>query len=358
MKMYSSRTVNSECVNSQNPFGFHLSDGAIYNYLTGDEYMDTFGAWNWELIPGITVDMFGTPLSCNRVKRKGKKEFVGGATDDNIGIAVMDYMNPIHGNLAFKKTAFFFPSGYAIQVGLTHSRNKTAPLVTVLDQRRRNGNIYISGRLRNTNSMYESKATSSIWHDNMGYYFPNAETIYVNSKPRAADWASIGISRGNEMHQLWTSYIKHSNTLTNNRLLTQYVVQPGISLDEFNEKIHNNKGSNKIPIQLDFKESSSYIHAAYSAADKTIAIAFWAPGNYSSSWWGKSLIIESTKPCVLLFRKLGSNKYRITIADPSQTLLDLNLSFTMAGGTRLIKIKFPTGNNAGKGVVVETIMCF
>ncbi|KAI9485213.1 MAG: chondroitin AC/alginate lyase [Benjaminiella poitrasii] len=344
MKMYSTRTVNSECVNSQNPLGFHLSDGAIFNYLTGDEYVDTFGAWNWEMVPGTTVDAYGTPLICSKLKRKGKSDFVGGVTDGNTGITVMDYVNPINGNLAFKKTAFFFPAGYAIQVGPVTSKNTTAPLITVLDQRRRNGDIYVAGRLRNTNTTYATPASSSIWHDNIGYYFPTAEVLYVDSKPRASDWEKIGLSHGQEEQQLWTSYVKHANTSTSG-LLTQYVVLPAISADDFHTQILERT----VPIVLDFKTGSTLASAAYSAADRVIAVAFWTAGTYRLPW--KSIKIKATQPCVLLLRKIRKNRYRVTVADPSQILTNMKLTLTRKNRSRSIHIDFPTDNLAGKGVI-------
>ena len=66
LRMFSSRTQNTECVNDQNvsiindvvhtrrsyddtiqPLGFHLSDGTLYTYLQGDEYEDIAAAWDW-----------------------------------------------------------------------------------------------------------------------------------------------------------------------------------------------------------------------------------------------------------------------------------------------------------------------
>ncbi|KAI8971789.1 galactose mutarotase-like domain-containing protein [Mycotypha africana] len=345
LKMYSSRTINSECLNAQNPFGFHLSDGAIFNYLTGDEYVDTFAAWNWDLVPGITVDYGGTALTCSSVKKKGRKAFVGGATDGNTGIAVMDYLNPTNSNLAFKKTFFFFPSGYAVQLGPITSKNTSAPLITVLDQKRRNGDIYVSGKLRNTDTTYTvTGGTNSIWHDNIGYYFPTSEVLYVDSKPRKFDWSSIGISTGTSDAQLFTSYIKHSKT-SSTGLLTQYIVQPNITANKFNDFV----GSGTIPIALDFKASSPQVNAAYSAADKSIAVAFWTAGTYVAPW--NSVSFTTDNPCILLFRETSTNTYRLTIADPSQSLSSIKLSITIAGATRTTTATLPTGNKAGRYTV-------
>ncbi|KAG5649680.1 hypothetical protein H0H81_002521 [Sphagnurus paluster] len=56
LKMFYKRTMNTECVNTQNPFGFHLADGVLRTYLRGDEYEDIAASWDWDLIPGTTVD--------------------------------------------------------------------------------------------------------------------------------------------------------------------------------------------------------------------------------------------------------------------------------------------------------------
>ncbi|KAG1105926.1 hypothetical protein G6F42_016907 [Rhizopus arrhizus] len=344
MKMYSTRTINSECLNVQNPYGFHLSDGAIHNYITGDEYVDTFGAWDWDLVPGITVDYGGTPLQCTKVKNKGKKAFVGGATDGNTGIAVMDYLNPQNENLAFKKTVFFFPSGYAVQVGPVTSKNTDAPLVTVLDQRRRNGDIYVSGNLRNTDTTYATTKSNSVWHDRIGYYFPTSENLFVNSKPKASNWSDIGISEGTETQQLWTSYIKHASTTTTG-LLTQYVVQPDISASTFNAKV----AAGNIPIALAFSASSPQVNAAYSAADKSIAAAFWTAGTYVTPW--NSVTITTDNPCIFTFRETKDGTYRLTVADPTQTLSSVKLTIKIGSVTKSTTATLPTGVTAGRYVV-------
>lgn len=351
MKMYSTRTINSECVNVENPYGFHLSDGAIYNYLTGDEYVDVFGAWNWQLVPGITVDVGTTPLTCHKLKAKGKKSFVGGATDGNTGIAVVDFLNPFNGKLSFKKTAFFFPSGYAIQLGSVMSKNATAPLVTVLDQRKRNGDIYVAGTVLNTNTFYDAVKVNSIWHDKIGYYFPTAEDVHVDSTPRNGNWNAIGISKGTEQQQLWTSYINHNNgnSSATSGLLTQYVVQPNIEQGTFQDTVDNDR----IPISLDYKEINPQVSAAYSEADDTMAIAFWTAGVYVTPW--KSTTITSDQPCVLLLRQIDAttNAYNVTVADPSQ-LLNTTIKIDITVGSfsaKSLNVSLPTGNMAGKDVV-------
>ena len=95
-----------------------MSDGALYTYLTGNEYEDIQGAWDWQLIPGTTVDYNATALVCGQVGFAGKQTFVGGVSDGNVGIGVMRYTNPKTGSLQFQKT-YFFVDGNVLRVSST-----------------------------------------------------------------------------------------------------------------------------------------------------------------------------------------------------------------------------------------------
>ncbi|KAG1474632.1 hypothetical protein G6F56_000243 [Rhizopus delemar] len=336
MKMYSSRTFNSECLNVQNPFGFHMSDGAIFNYLNGDEYRDIFAAWNWELVPGVTTDIGGTLLKCSKVKTKGKKSFVGGATDGNTGIVVFDYLNPINGHLSFKKTAFFFPSAYAIQIDQAKSINDSSPIVTVLDQRRRNGDFFINGQSEYASTFSQTQNVTSVWHDSTGYYFPKKQSVRIESVEKPSNWSSIGISQGYEKENLWTSYIEHQDAS-----LIEYIVQPGILQDEFDSRQH-------LPIVLD--SNTPQIYSAYSQQDETISIAFWSPGVYKVPW--KSLSVSSDSPCVLIWTHVEKKIFRLTVADPSQQLHKINLTIELDQSISVSRtFDISSGTQAGKAMV-------
>ncbi|KAI8378966.1 galactose mutarotase-like domain-containing protein [Blakeslea trispora] len=342
LKMYSSRTVNSECVNTQNPYGFHLSDGAIYNYLSGDEYVDVFGAWDWELIPGTTVDYGGTPLTCVKSKAKGKKKFVGGATDGNTGIAVMDYQNPMNGNLQFKKTLFFSPKGYSVQLGPTSSKNQSSPLLTVLDQRHLNGDVYINGNIEDTESTFDFSDVKDVWHDGIGYYFPSSENIHVDSRLKKSNWSDIGIAEGLEEQQLWTSYINHDSDKDEDEPLTQYIVQLGVDAQSFTESA----ADNDVPIYLDFSLQSQQVYSAYDKDEDVLAIAFWTAGQYTDPWISMTVTVD--RPCVLLLRQMDTNIFRLTIADPSQSLKMVKVTTELEGKSQSSTFTMYTGNRAGK----------
>lgn len=109
LRFYSSRTHNTECLNSQNPYGFHLSDGTTYTYIIGNEYEDIAGAWDWNMVPGITVDYNATLLQCSTVNAVGMDPFVGGVSTGKIGIGVMvSYYDRPSSKLAITNYPVFF----------------------------------------------------------------------------------------------------------------------------------------------------------------------------------------------------------------------------------------------------------
>ena len=50
--------TDSPC-NSEGMLSHHVADGAVFIHRHGGEYRDVFGAWDWERIPGTTVERKG-----------------------------------------------------------------------------------------------------------------------------------------------------------------------------------------------------------------------------------------------------------------------------------------------------------
>jgi len=106
VKMLSSCTTTSECVNSENPFGFHLSDGVVYTYSTGAEYEDMFAGMDCNIPPGITTDYSATKLKCKTAMKPGVDSYADGVQANNTGMAAMQYINPLSKTFGFNKAGF------------------------------------------------------------------------------------------------------------------------------------------------------------------------------------------------------------------------------------------------------------
>ncbi|KIO26606.1 polysaccharide lyase family 8 protein, partial [Tulasnella calospora MUT 4182] len=173
VKTFSTRTGNTECVNSQNPLGFHLGQGVVFNYGSGNEYEDIAAAWDWNLIPGITTNYGETPLLCNFTQWSGNRTFVGGASDGEIGVTAMDYLNPYTGAFAYRKAWFFLPDDVQhVIVSNIEDTSGSSDIFHVLDQKKVNGAVYMDGKV-----VTEPKAGArSLWHDSVGYTFDTSES--------------------------------------------------------------------------------------------------------------------------------------------------------------------------------------
>ena len=210
-------------------FGFHLSDGTLYTYLTGDEYEDIAASWDWNLIPGITTDYGGTTLSCNLTEAVGIQAFVGGVSDGEVGAAVMRYTNPVTGNLAFQKAWFFLDDDVQVVMLSDVVSNSSSPTISVLDQKKYVGSYYVDdievnpsstkrdGVVRRQKSHGQERhhrvrqATlpalptvnvtrhfdiQSLWHANVGYSFDLGSSVSVSIQTgnKTGNWTTLGIS--------------------------------------------------------------------------------------------------------------------------------------------------------------------
>lgn len=72
--MYSKRVYNAECVNEEGKKSMKLSDGSMFIYTGGSEYINIYGAFDWEKIPGITSEVNSIPFICTTRRTTFKSE--------------------------------------------------------------------------------------------------------------------------------------------------------------------------------------------------------------------------------------------------------------------------------------------
>ncbi|KAI9445284.1 polysaccharide lyase family 8 protein [Lactarius indigo] len=243
LKMYSTRTKNTECVNSQNPLGFHLADGTLYTSRVG-----------LEPHPGTTVDYGATPLDCADAGKTGLEPFVGGTSNSKTGVAAMRYLNPITKAFGWQKAWFFLDDDIQYVMIANLTSNTTAP-------RRHSGPIYVNDDLFTAPGNQTFNGTvSSLWHGNVGYRFDVESTVLsLSVGERIGAWSTIGTST--------------QPPETSTKILTQpfsYAIFPGTTLDRFRGKCENRR---IIPLQND-----AHISAIFDANHWTISTVFWDIG--------------------------------------------------------------------------------
>ncbi|KIO31812.1 hypothetical protein M407DRAFT_217909 [Tulasnella calospora MUT 4182] len=369
VKMLSKRTTNTECVNSQNMYGFHLGHGAVFTYVSGQEYEDVSAAWNWNIIPGITTDYAETPFYCSETRWSGITDFVGGASDGLVGMAVMDYINPYTGTLRYRKAWFFF-EGDMQHVTVTEVESVTnADVYSVLDQKRvGKGGIYVNGTLLESPDGGNFTAPASLWHSGVGYTFdpasPTLQHLSITTENFTGDWSHIGTSTAPPTTvDLFTAYLKHQPEKLEDGL--SYTIYPGTHTYEEFEDAAKKRSVRTL-------RNDKHVSAAMDSDGSTIMAVFWPAekGHPDESlevpWKGNDerLTIRVEMEAIIT---VCTKRWTVTVADPSQSMETLEVTIEFSGNlhqdlldkigvlpaTKKLVVHLPQGPEAGRSVTVD-----
>lgn len=348
--MYSKRTRNTECTNEQNPLGFHLSDGTLYTYISGDEYEDIFAAWDWNLIPGTTVDYGATALNCTGAGHAGTQTLVGGASDGIVGVAAMRYETPTSKTLNWRKTWFFLDNDVQHVMVARIISTTDAPVFSVLDQRRHNGDVLVDGVTQQPGNF---SGVQSLWHGNVGYTFNTSNTavsLSVDLGDRTGDWSTIGTSsQGEETVDLFSAWLSHSDLTAD----VEYTIYPATTPETFSTKSSSS--------QLQTIRNDGSVSALLDAANNVAMFVFW------ETTGGKTTIPSVNGAAPITVQSTGStavivrmDSWNLTISEPTQLLSNFTLTFTLGSGsippawtgpsTTSVSFTLPSGGLAGASI--------
>ncbi|KAI8995601.1 polysaccharide lyase family 8 protein [Trametes punicea] len=350
LRMYSNRTQNTECTDDANNFGFHLADGTVYTHINGDEYEDIVAAWDWNLIPGITVDYGATPLTCSTTRHTGTQSFVGGASDGLVGAVAMRYENPISKSLNWRKTWFFLENGIQFVMVARITSSTSAPVFSVLDQRKHVGQVLVNGAGASSGNFSQP---GTLWHGGVGYVFnsSNPVTLSVDVSTRTGDWSAIGASSQPPVTvDMFTAWLAHNDISS----AISYMVYPATTPDSFQQKVAETN--------LQAIRNDGSISALLDVTNKMAFLVFWETDGGSVTIpalaKGEATIkVQSTGSSSVILRM---DTWTVTAADPTQLLSALTLTFTLGSGTaptgwgssktKTVQFTLPTGGVAGSSV--------
>lgn len=330
--------------------GFHLSDGTLYTYLQGNEYEDISAAWDWNLIPGTTTDYAATPFICANFT--GIESFVGGVSDGQVGVAAMRYTNPYTRTLSWQKTWFFFEDDVQYVMASKLRSTTSAPVYSVLDQRRHNGNIVVDGQAVTQSSNFT--VFNTLWHGSVGYSFDSSlgySGLSVEVGDKTGNWSTIGTSKQPPVTvDLFAAYLSHTSLALG--IPTSYSAFPATSsLDEFLQKKKRTK--------LKATQNDDHISAVYDENHHTLMIVFWDPagGSTIAELFDAPLTITSNGNSAVIYQLDTGN---VTVSDPTQTLTNLEIEMRAGLGkkpphwgwkfTQRLSFELPTSGMAGSSV--------
>jgi chondroitin AC lyase len=334
VKMLSSRMQNGELVNNEGRKSMHLSDGANFLYLTGNEYANVFAVWDWTKIPGTTA-IQGTLVTGEKdpIRAHGGTTFDGGVSDGTYGMAAMDLKR---GNLAAKKAWFFFDSDYvALGTGITLADDKEHAVATDVNQPLLEGDVLTSeGPVAGTKD-FDAAHRVWVYHDHVGYIFAAGTKIDVSAGPQTGAWSDFGTgSSVPETKGVFDLWIDHGTAPQ--EASYEYTVAPGATA----------AGAAKLAAHPDVEvlANTANTQAVYNKALKLAEIAFRAAGSLETPV-GK---VEADHSCLLLVRQVVGG-WKVTASNPENEPLTLHVA--VKGKSAAIEL--PGGNLAGSSVSVD-----
>ena len=373
-------------------FGFHLSDGTLYTYLTGDEYEDIAASWDWNLIPGTTTDYGGTNLSCNLTEAIGIEVFVGGVSDGAVGAAVMRYTNPITRSITFQKAWFFLDEDVQVVMLSDVVSNSSFPTISVLDQKKHVGSYYVDGnefrpsvtrrngvtkssRLHGLGHNHHVRQTTltplptvnvtrhpsiqTLWHANVGYSFDlgSPVSVSVQTGNKTGNWSTLGISTQPPSNvDMFAAWIEQPQEQTS----FAYKIFPATDQTAFQQKASQHQFRHRVLV------NDKTTSAILDTQDDTAFIVFWAAGGGSvtvpgsspgSSGFSDVTVSSDINSAMVYHRSTGE----VVVSDPSQTATSLALDLEAgaagtkapgfeAGSQRRLVFTLPSGGLAGSSV--------
>ncbi|ORY32527.1 polysaccharide lyase family 8 protein [Naematelia encephala] len=327
-KMISNRSHNTEYTNSANPYGYHLGQGTLFSYVTGYEYRDIQAGWNWNLIPGTTVQRDHPKLQSSIVGVTGKTKFVGGASDGWVGTSVEDYVDPYDASLRYRKAWFFLDDSVVVTVsGISVNDTVGQDVITVLDQRMAvDGGIWIDGQSVNAGLSTTANGTTLFYGGNGYLSYDTPFQLTLSEANRTGNWSAISTSTvGNSTVPIFYAYTTHDLDFNS----YSYAFFPATDRDRLVSEVAN-------PTSTPINDNG----VSGVAGQERLSVVFWpnqassVAVNLSTVGWSKqgSITISSRDPGVYLFATRlnddGSRTMVVTLADPSQSLNTTSFALT------------------------------
>ncbi|EDQ89421.1 uncharacterized protein MONBRDRAFT_25569 [Monosiga brevicollis MX1] len=217
LRMFSNRTINSECINGENLQGRALADGVVNLFQTGREYENIFPVWNWKRLPGTTELQSPTEYTCATVQDVIHRPWTGAASDGQVAAATMDFARGHSDHIYAAKSWFFYDDAVIALAANLSSTDLSYNLTTSLDQRLLNGPVLIEWTNGSQTEFAANQSVSlmgvqALRHDGIRYDLelsPDA-VIELSTEVQRGSWADITQGPSNPVaHAVFSLSVVH-----------------------------------------------------------------------------------------------------------------------------------------------------
>ncbi|MFC1509474.1 polysaccharide lyase 8 family protein [Candidatus Omnitrophota bacterium] len=335
-RMFSNRLLNTDRPhNGEGLRSHHLADGCTYIMQNGREYHDIFPVWDWQKIPGTTIEQ--KPELAGDICRKGTRSFAGGVSDGMYGAAAFDF--ELDG-LTARKSWFFFDNEF-VCLGAGIQTSSAHPVLTTVNQCYMRGSVLVpDGRLPKALPYGHHKLDGIrfVYHNDIAYVFPDNQYVRLENNVRTGSWRNISTQFPPETisHDVFTLWIDHGAQPANGSY--EYIVAPGMTAESVMEY------ARKPPVVT--VSNTPQLQAVRHKDLDIIGAAFYEPGQFTA---GK-VTASVDKPCLLLMQFDG-NTAEVTVSNPENKEAGVTVSISIEGkGQVQAGFNLPGGPDVGKSV--------
>ena len=359
VKMISSRTRGTEMINQEGIKSFYLPLGATNLYTSGNEYFNIQPSWDWTRIPGVTAESSLTlpelptyvPMGKTNYFRFmiGTNDFAGGVSNGNDGICAFDGN---YNGITARKAYFIFGDAMMC-LGMGINAMKPDKITTSVNQCFTNGTIsaFDGNKITHLSQSQDAYTYNNnlkwVYHDNIGYIFPDGGNINVLNNTQSGSWHDInlGADATSVTNNVFSIYFNHTNNPSN--ATYQYIVVPAQTLNSF-QQVFTAHGFVVVANNGD-------IQAVKNTNAREYGVVFYKPGTID---FGNSFTLSLDKEAIVVITVKGDN-YQISVADPTYkaTTIMLTINKKVKGGNSIInsnfssmEFKMPQGDLKGSTV--------
>ena len=335
-------TTRNENGNKEGLKSYFLVDGATEIVKTGKEYIDIFGVWDWTRIPGTTTPVVSTIPLPGQWQKPGLSKFAGSASDGVYGVTTYLYNDPNYSINTSAKKAWFMFDDEIVALGTDIKSTATQEINTTVNQTLLNGDVWIKNLNKQEALLEKGKRTYSdlqwIYHNGIGYYFPQKGNINVANDSQSGAWSSINSSQSTavESKDIFKVWFNHGVKPTSGSY--EYILLPNIDRTNLNSYTSGN-------IQIVYNNSN--MQAVINKNLDILGIVFYSAGTYESG----DIKITVDKPCIVMLRDISTSRVEVYISDPSRSSSKVNLTakFPSITETKGIECTFSTGKDPYAG---------
>lgn len=318
IRMASKRTRKCENGNGENLKGFFMSDGSMNIATEGDEYLDIFPVWDWNRVPGVTnPQMSEIPLG-KAWGEAGESDFCGGLSAGKEGLSGFSLSAGTHGVSLSARKAWFFLGGRIVCLGSGITTAMAEEVNTTVNQCLLRGNVtYAANGQQNSapvGTQVTDEAIDWIWHDKVGYFFPEKQKVSLKTESRSGSWYDINNTKSKDKvsKDVCTLWLNHGTTPAD--ATYSYIIVPGID-SESRMRDYDAKSTEIVANTKD-------VQAVRDATTGTVQALFYRKGSITAG----GMKVTADTPCALMLQTNAAGGLDLYFADPSHQLRSLTVT--------------------------------